>query len=966
MQDSYTAFAAKADLDQEEMETMRREIKNMRSRLEDLERENRVLKQRNYDLSFRYGKALQTYNNPYNLVFSDPDDEKVMENTSTNIDSVQVVDTQDEPRNDYYVKASDQQSKGAERPETSEQGYLGNTDASANNGNVKISDLTSSSPGGVFRNAALGITATAPIAKPASTKAVEGTGPLAATKPNSNSIQSTDSTINKSTEVESTDGSMKLPPKDKHAKSREERHGGDRRKGAHRLNFVGDLEGHEGAIYSVQYAPNRSVIASASLDQTVRLWDVGKQKQISRLTGHQSLVFDVAWRSDGEAIGTASLDQSCIIWDVEQEKEITKFMCSGAGQSIAFSTQAQHISFASDSTGKIYIFDSRSPDTRNVLDNGANNNASTLYCFHDKMRLASGDNNGDIKIWDVRNGKYITLVEGGPGAHPISCISVLEMENSNVEYMAANSYDNVLRVYGDINDTTSSSPKVIREIRGHKNRNWPIKNAFFNNTTTQNMIHDLFMGVDYYQMSSRHDISSRKKSLSNLFIITGSAEPYAYVHKINPRINPLLQSQDDKSNQDLVQKLEGHSDRVYAVATHPWEPQACTAGADSSIHIFVDNMAEAKRKDLDNYNENAGQFSSAVVVKKSKANNDDGNASSGVVIQSDSGSGGGGVVVKATIKRSSGLAHPIMRLTGHEGSILSCKFNHSGEHFASASSDKTILLWNTYGECKNYGILRGHTGAVLEVCWSPDDSQIFSASSDNTLGIWDTESGERIRKLKGHTKIVNSCCTKPRFSGESFIIGSGSDDGTIKIWDSRQKSHVQEFENRWPVTSVCFSANGDTIFSGSIDNNIIAWDIRMEKHEYVLKGHSDTVTGLSLAPVTGHHLVSASMDNTVRLWDIQPFTTLPTRCEAVYGGAPHGFEKNLIRPSFSNDEAMIVSGSGDRSVTIWDKRTANIRYKLPGHTGTVNDVDWHPKEPIVLTASADHTLYLGEIDPNAS
>ncbi|KAJ1669875.1 hypothetical protein EV182_008548, partial [Spiromyces aspiralis] len=73
----------------------------------------------------------------------------------------------------------------------------------------------------------------------------------------------------------------------------------------------------------------------------------------------------------------------------------------------------------------------------------------------------------------------------------------------------------------------------------------------------------MFLGVDYYQMGSRGDITGRKNRQPNLFLITGSAEPYAYVHKVNPQVTPLSNA-EDKSAQDIVQRLEGHTDRVYA------------------------------------------------------------------------------------------------------------------------------------------------------------------------------------------------------------------------------------------------------------------------------------------------------------------------------------------------------------------------------------------------------------------
>jgi Prp8 binding protein len=103
-------------------------------------------------------------------------------------------------------------------------------------------------------------------------------------------------------------------------------------------------------------------------------------------------------------------------------------------------------------------------------------------------------------------------------------------------------------------------------------------------------------------------------------------------------------------------------------------------------------------------------------------------------------------------------------------------------------------------------------------------------------------------------------------------------------------------------------------------------------------------------------------DSLVRIWDIKPFAPAD-RCLKVFEGAPHGYEKNLIRPCWATDGSQIACGSADRSVVIWQVESKKILYKLPGHKGCVNDVDWHPKEPIIMSASTDKTLFLGEVKP---
>ena len=56
--------------------------------------------------------------------------------------------------------------------------------------------------------------------------------------------------------------------------------------------------------------------------------------------------------------------------------------------------------------------------------------------------------------------------------------------------------------------------------------------------------------------------------------------------------------------------------------------------------------------------------------------------------------------------------------------------------------------------------------------------------------------------------------------------------------------------------------------------------------------------------------------------------------------------QNLLRCSWSPDGTKVSAGSADRFVYIWDTTSRRIVYKLPGHNGSVNDVVFHPKEPI--------------------
>ena len=88
------------------------------------------------------------------------------------------------------------------------------------------------------------------------------------------------------------------------------------------------------------------------------------------------------------------------------------------------------------------------------------------------------------------------------------------------------------------------------------------------------------------------------------------------------------------------------------------------------------------------------------------------------------------------------------------------------------------VLWRTYGQCENYGILSGHKGAVLDLQWSRDSRVVFSASADATLASWDLETGTRIRRHIGHDEVVN--CMDISKRGEEILV-SGSDDSHIGV-----------------------------------------------------------------------------------------------------------------------------------------------------------------------------------------
>mmetsp|Transcript_1341 Transcript_1341/g.2170 ORF Transcript_1341/g.2170 Transcript_1341/m.2170 type:complete len:355 (+) Transcript_1341:82-1146(+) len=316
-------------------------------------------------------------------------------------------------------------------------------------------------------------------------------------------------------------------------------------------------------------------------------------------------------------------------------------------------------------------------------------------------------------------------------------------------------------------------------------------------------------------------------------------------------------------------------------------------------------------------------------------------------------------------KRTSNLAAPTMLLTGHEGAVYSICFDSSGQHLASGSMDNNIFLWNTYGECENYNVLSGHKNAVLEVQWGTNNT-ICSCSADKSVGLWDSNKGSRLRKLSSHSGIVNSC-SMARDAPEVFA--SGSDDCSVVIWDARDRNPVMTIPHQYQVTSVCMVADGGSVYSGGIDNVIRRWDLRKVESfepELVLEGHTNSITGLCLS-FDESYLLSNGMDSGLFAWDVRPFVPDgESRLRRKFTGARHGAEQVLLRCSWSPTDSggmseKVACGSADRIVHIWDAESTEQLYYLPGHKGSVNQVIFHPHEPIVGSCGSDKQIFLGEL-----
>lgn len=298
---------------------------------------------------------------------------------------------------------------------------------------------------------------------------------------------------------------------------------------------------------------------------------------------------------------------------------------------------------------------------------------------------------------------------------------------------------------------------------------------------------------------------------------------------------------------------------------------------------------------------------------------------------------------------------------GHQGGVLSANFNRKGQHLVSGGVDKNILLWNVpYNEddSPNYGLIKGHKSAVTSVKWLYDDINLVSGSADATVGFWDSETGKRTRKCVGHELSVNEVDIS-----KDGIALSASDDGFACLWDQRQKEPANEIETEYPLLSCSFNNQGNTFYISGIDPTIKAYDIRATNTPlWVCEGHVDSITSIAINK-DDSILLSRTMNGVIKTCSARDFVPegIPRLNPYIYDGSPSGNENQLHRMCFSPDSISILSGSEDRTVTMWDFKTRKILKKFSGHRGAVIDIDFHPSERIILSTSTDGSIIVREI-----
>ena len=327
-----------------------------------------------------------------------------------------------------------------------------------------------------------------------------------------------------------------------------------------------------------------------------------------------------------------------------------------------------------------------------------------------------------------------------------------------------------------------------------------------------------------------------------------------------------------------------------------------------------------------------------------------------------------------SLKRCASIGGDFADFAANNAMVCCVSWDRDGELFATAGTSKSICVYETSAVVRLGA--RVHCPAlefkaqskVSALCCNPYVKQsLASGDYQGTLQLWDVAKEVSIWENTTHRRRVWSI----DFSDvDPTRLASGSDDGSVRVFSTTTKESVCVLNNRANVCSVKFHPTAAHLIAiGSADHKVHCYDLRQPNAPFVtLQGHRKAV---SYVRWVGDEVVSASTDNTLKLWDLNQRDPRHA-CVRTYIG--HTNEKNFVGLS-ANAHGYIACGSEDNVVHVYAKHAsspvASYDFNSQGPSpvaqnrrdkgGFISSVAWSPDNKHLIAANSRGHLKILEL-----
>ena len=593
-----------------------------------------------------------------------------------------------------------------------------------------------------------------------------------------------------------------------------------------------EFKGHTDFIYGVAISPDGTYLATGSVDQTIRLWDIATGKTVGILKGHTNAIEAVVFSPDGKTLLSSSDDGTARLWDVTTGQTIRVFSTSTVMGYAAFSPDGNFFVAAyADATGRIW--DVTTGKTVHILTGHTKGLARVAYS-PDGNYVLTGSGDDTARLWDTATGQQVQVFPGH--THGVSAVAF----SPDGKYIATGD-DPMVRLW-DI-----ATGQVVRDFSGHQA--W---------------------------------VSGIRFSPDGQFLLTGSGDRTARLW--------------DVATGQLIRILGGNTAVVQDVTFSPDGRLAVTAGDDKiakvwSLQTFPGGMQFAGHngriwqasfspdgKKIVTANED---FTARVwdVVTGQTLSGLSGHTAPvrGAIFSPD-----GKMVLTTSEDTTARLwdvtsGKELRRFAGHMDTVYRAAFSPDGTYLITTGWDGTARVWDTQSG-KTLLIYRGQSPSpVNRIAFSPNGKTVVTSSDDGTARLWDPLTCQDLMVFKGHTDIA----TGVAFSPEGKYLVTSSRDSSVRLWGVATGKELRRFTGHIGyVYGAAFSPDGKYILSGGADGTARLWDVKTGKEVRRFTGHTDEVREVNFSP-DGKYILTASNDGTARLWLTDYHDTIRAVCAVL-------------------------------------------------------------------------------------
>lgn len=689
------------------------------------------------------------------------------------------------------------------------------------------------------------------------------------------------------------------------------------------------LDAHRSSLSIAKFSPNGKYIATASYDNTAKIWDASSGQLITSLDPHKSWLTEVNFSNNSEMIITSSADGTAKVWHINGDLIHSLNYHTSNISAAAFSANNRYIVTASfDGTAAIWQVDTGELIT--VLSNHKGRINFATFSPNNLYIVTTGLDDNSAKVWDVNTGKLLFNLLGHKDGVYQACFS-----SDNLKLVTA-SWDNSAIVW-DLR-----TGQAITHLEGHTD--W-LSSAIFSPDNRQILtasrdgtakLWNAYTGQGILSLTGHlASISTAYFNFNGSQIVTASYDKTAKLW--------------DSVDGHLIATLEGHTGALVSAIFSPDGKQIVTASLDKSaklwhldkqdkIVVLKNNPKQIKtaqfsldtklllttsnyEKIVKIYNSQTGSLVSFIEDGKQRVNFAQLSPNNRTLVTINNN----GIAKLWDI--NSGLL--ITTFNNHTSQILLVKYSYNGDYIVSVDNKNTINLWNA----NNGKLIDSIVNNVqtLYLNFSYDNAKLAIISVDKTIKLWDL--------LKHHyitTLIANDSYIYTRFSpNNQYLVATNG--ATSQVWElTNYRSQIllqqtDKVTNRGGIDLLdklaLFSPNSSLLITTASDNTAKVWQVATGKLLSVLDAHTDIINQ-TLFNLDSNLIITMAADNTIKIWDISTGKLLSSfkQNSSIVALAGNNRSDNLIYLTADNRLKNLAISLENRSSLQIDSL---IKQKIP-------------------------------------